>query len=499
MQNIPTKANGSTLEAAEFNQIPDELENLITDTGQTPSSGDLNQLSKAAAIYASGGAMFTDSGAANTYVLSAIGVKKAPTAYFDGMTIFFRAGNRNTGSSTVNVATLGVKNLNREDGSNLSAGDILAGEYVAARYYNTGGYFVLLPNPRIDYAADSGAANAYVVALPVSRGALITGEHVRFVATNANTGASTLNLNGIGAVSIVRPGGHPLLAGDIAALQIVDVVYVGGSWVLVSQTGPGAADPRVDGVFVWVTTTTVKLQRVDGRMWIPIFEAQAAGQWGRLAIPTAGITATLGVTTTFTALASGTLYYVYAFASAGALAIMASTTGHSTDATTGIETMTGDATKTLVGMIIPDGSNSMSSELRVDSWANPIVRIGSVGYTGNFVQSNGTLTRLSTLDANAKEIGFASFSGRKISASFNANVSNASAGGAVFLGVGLDATTPTHPVSKVFHTAGAGDTLNGIDVLTSTGGLQALAGWGQNVTNNVTWYTPSYLTIMIGA
>ena len=118
MQNIPTKTDGvSTLPAAEFNQIPDELENAITDSGQSLAIGDLYQLSQAMSTYAAGGAFYTESGAADVYVADLIGSKKSPEAYFNGMEVSFIAGNPNTGASTINVATLGVKNIKLSDGS----------------------------------------------------------------------------------------------------------------------------------------------------------------------------------------------------------------------------------------------------------------------------------------------------------------------------------------------------------------------------------------------
>ena len=47
MKDLNDKATGSTLTASEFNEIPSEIQQAITDSGQTLSSGDLTQLSKA--------------------------------------------------------------------------------------------------------------------------------------------------------------------------------------------------------------------------------------------------------------------------------------------------------------------------------------------------------------------------------------------------------------------------------------------------------------------
>lgn len=57
-----------------------------------------------------------------------------------------------------------------------------------------------------------------------------------------------------------------------------------------------------------------------------------------------------GVSRDATGAASGTTYYVYLYDNSGTLALGISTTGHSQDATTGVEIKTGDATRTLVGM-----------------------------------------------------------------------------------------------------------------------------------------------------
>lgn len=126
MVNIVTKINGDTLSAAEFNQLPDELENLVTDSTQTPSAAILDQVSKGIANYSTVGTYFIDSGAANAYVLSPVSPFKAPTSYFDGMLLRFRAGNANTGASTINLNALGVKSIKENDGTtDLASGDII--------------------------------------------------------------------------------------------------------------------------------------------------------------------------------------------------------------------------------------------------------------------------------------------------------------------------------------------------------------------------------------
>lgn len=144
MQDLNDKITGSDLTASEWNQVPSEIQNVIEGLGQTLSGADLNQLGKGIAGYVANGYFYTDSGAADAYVLTEIGSKQAPTAYTDGFRGVFRAGNANTGASTVNFATLGVKNI-FFDGAALIGGEIVAGAIVTLIYDLANGRFDLIP------------------------------------------------------------------------------------------------------------------------------------------------------------------------------------------------------------------------------------------------------------------------------------------------------------------------------------------------------------------
>jgi hypothetical protein len=155
-----SKVDGNTVGSAEWNQLSD-VDNLTTTSGQTPSTTDLFQLSIASARYSSGGQFFTDSGTANTYVLSPVSPFKSPVdatnTYFNGMTIRFRAGNANSGASTVNVNGAGSKDLKKEDGStDLTAGDILTTKDSTFRYNGTS--FVLVQDIRPASTTNQGVS-----------------------------------------------------------------------------------------------------------------------------------------------------------------------------------------------------------------------------------------------------------------------------------------------------------------------------------------------------
>lgn len=86
----------------------------------------------------------------------------------------------------------------------------------------------------LPYAADAGAADAYVIALSPALTAYIEGMPVFFKAANANTGASTLDVNGLGAIAVKRSVSAELVEGDILAGQICCVVYDGVNFQLLN-------------------------------------------------------------------------------------------------------------------------------------------------------------------------------------------------------------------------------------------------------------------------
>lgn len=128
-------------EADDLNGFKDENNNLIIGSGQALDDADHQQTHKAVSVYAHGGAFYTDGGAANAYVLSVIGSKVAPPALFVGMAVSFYPANANTGSSTINVASLGVKSAVLPGGAALPSG-ILSINYMYTFVYD-GTNFVL--------------------------------------------------------------------------------------------------------------------------------------------------------------------------------------------------------------------------------------------------------------------------------------------------------------------------------------------------------------------
>jgi hypothetical protein len=117
----------------------------------------LSQFLEGVARLASIAQAYTDSGAADAYVLTRFSSIQSHSAYFDGMEIQFKATNVNTGASTVNVSTLGIKNVTLQDGTALVAGQIPAGEYTVARYNLASDRFEIATPPTA-----AGVAKAWV-------------------------------------------------------------------------------------------------------------------------------------------------------------------------------------------------------------------------------------------------------------------------------------------------------------------------------------------------
>lgn len=115
------------------------------------------------------------------------------------------------------------------------------------------------------------ASGATTIALTISPapGTLTAGHRFAFIAAGNNTGAVTVNVNGTGAVAVVKPGASgavALVANDIVAGQVVAVTYDGTQYWLSTKTayahGADIASASTlnlntaTGDFVHVTGTT---------------------------------------------------------------------------------------------------------------------------------------------------------------------------------------------------------------------------------------------------
>jgi hypothetical protein len=102
----------------------------------------------------------------------------------------------------------------------------------------------------VAYAASAAGTDTYAVTLSPVPAAYTTGMVVRFKADVANTGAATLNVNALGAKSILHIDTSALVDGDIAASSIVTVVYDGTQFLLQSESAKlvGGASSSATGL-----------------------------------------------------------------------------------------------------------------------------------------------------------------------------------------------------------------------------------------------------------
>lgn len=96
------------------------------------------------------------------------------------------------------------------------------------------GRWILLAETAMGFSPDTGTANTFILSLP-GLTAYYTGMMVWFKATYANTGTCTINVNALGAKSLIRPGGIGLAAGDITAGSLICAVYDGTSFQIISN------------------------------------------------------------------------------------------------------------------------------------------------------------------------------------------------------------------------------------------------------------------------
>lgn len=151
MRDIVQKEDGDNLSADNFNTMKNEIQTAVSSAGLTldieagPDSR-LNMLAEAFSIYSKVGQTYIDSGTANAYILNGVGNFRRPKEYYPGYLASFKATNANTGASTVNINSLGVKNIVDHAGNSLSSGDIISGQYYLLIYDQGLDHFELTPN-----------------------------------------------------------------------------------------------------------------------------------------------------------------------------------------------------------------------------------------------------------------------------------------------------------------------------------------------------------------
>lgn len=195
----PSTGTMGSIPPAEAIEYPQrELVNFFVDSGLTATNDDLHQLSKSAQSGAVNYAV--DAGTANNVLIS-----MTPTllAYKEGMPLWVKIATSNTGAATINVNSVGGRNIVRRGGGALVAGDLQGGYFALLVYNSTHNNFELYS---VGYDATTG-----IPALAANSDLYV----------NASTGSDTLYDGTAATVS----GGH----GPFATIQkAVDKTFTYG-------------------------------------------------------------------------------------------------------------------------------------------------------------------------------------------------------------------------------------------------------------------------------
>jgi len=110
---------------------------------------------------------------------------------------------------------------------------------------------------------DTGSVNAYVLNFSANFAAYTDGIIIVWIPANTNTGASTINVNGLGIVNIVNPDGSALLPNEIIANQPAQILFKSGAFQLITPavTVYGQFTAAWGGFSVPPGTTTIKYRK----------------------------------------------------------------------------------------------------------------------------------------------------------------------------------------------------------------------------------------------
>ena len=207
-----------------------------------------------------------DTGTANTY-LAALPV--SPASYADGLALTFKAGNANTGACTINVNTMGVKAIAREDGTDLVSGDIVAGQMCTVRYSTKSGKFQL-EGTNASSSATAAAASA-ATATSQASAASASASTASTQASNASSSAFSASTSASTATTKASEANASAIAAaasEAAAAAIYDSFddrYLGAKASAPTVDNDGNA--LVTGALYFNTTTNYMYVRTAGATW----------------------------------------------------------------------------------------------------------------------------------------------------------------------------------------------------------------------------------------
>lgn len=239
--NPPVPA--TVLDTDWLNRLQVEILTVILAAGISPSKSDSTQLYQAIQflISAWSGQVKTYAGDPNGNVSGAAGTSTTPPTFCVNLTTADLYVCKTSGNA---ASAVWVRPANAADLAALFATLAQAKAGTLSTKAMTPATASAVDQQRsYTYAQAGGTANALTVTLTPAPAAYTVGMEIEFRVTTDNTGASTLNVNGLGSVSMVTHDNQIVQGGDLRAGRIVKVSYDGAAFQL---TSPRNGPPPVD-------------------------------------------------------------------------------------------------------------------------------------------------------------------------------------------------------------------------------------------------------------
>tara|TARA_Y100000310_G_scaffold136383_1_gene135240 strand:- start:3137 stop:5272 length:2136 start_codon:yes stop_codon:yes gene_type:complete len=255
---------GSLARAAQLNVLD---ANVATAFGLLPTNA---QIDTGTIQYA------VDSGAADAYVVT---TNQTETAYTDGMLVAMKPANTNTGASTIDVDSIGTRDIKTATGAALAAGDVRVGIPLEMRYSSTTGDF---------HITSSAITPTTLVTVPLGGTGVITLADGGLMIGN---GTSAIEVVAAGTTAQILVGGGastaPVWGTDIPTAVTIGSAYVyraAGTDIPVTDGGTGLSTlTTAYGLLAAGTTATGTVQTLAAGATTEILVGAGAGAlpaWG---------------------------------------------------------------------------------------------------------------------------------------------------------------------------------------------------------------------------
>ena len=154
-------------------------------------------------------------------------------------------------NTMTDIATNGLTNCLVKDGQTAATGNLPMG---TNRHTGVGAAAALTDYAQAKQVIDGdlteltsvSGTNTITATGPLSVAAYVVGQNFNFIAAGNNTGATTININSIGARAITKSGTTALVSGDIKNGQIIPLVFDGTRFQIIGGGGTSVVTTRGD-------------------------------------------------------------------------------------------------------------------------------------------------------------------------------------------------------------------------------------------------------------